>query len=109
MGGINPFSATGQPSSGGITGPQQSFGDWTRHQGYIKNAQQFGGAGMGPSTGETYMDAGANIGAAIQEASASDAAAAAEAQLQNAQQRAAKQNVSGITGAAGSLFGGLGG
>lgn len=107
MGGINPFSATGQPTSGGITGPQTAFAKYTGAENEIANAQAFSKPGMGMSTGLTQADAGAGFGTAIQEAGMSDADAAAEAQLQNAQQAAAKSNVSGITKAAGGLLGGL--
>lgn len=107
MSNLNPFSATGQPSSGGVSGPQQSYADYTNAQNKIANAQNFAGKGMGPSTNETLADAGANFGEALQLSQMSDANAAATAQLQNASQRAAKQTLSGAGDAAGRFFGNL--
>lgn len=100
------LGAGGQPSSGGVTGTEQSYAQYVRAQQDIANAQAFAGKGMGPSTGETQADAGAAFGEAKQLAQISDQQAAAQAALKNQAQQAGKSNVAGVTSAAGGLLGG---
>lgn len=105
---LNPFSATGQPSSGFVSGPQGSYARYQGAEQGVANAAAFAGSGVGgASTMETQADAGANALTAQLLATQSDANAAAQARLQNAQQQAAKSNLSSVGNLGGSILGKL--
>jgi hypothetical protein len=103
MGGISGGGA--KNTQGGISPEQMSLANFTFGQNAMKNASDFSNAGMGMSTGLTQMDAGAQMGEALNigQMSLSDMNA------MNAFNSQAKANLGSSIGSLGGIFGSSGG
>jgi hypothetical protein len=99
---------TGQPSGGGLSGPQQEAAQYAGREQLVSNAGKSAQSGIGgASTMLTLQDAGARDLAAQTAMGMSDADAAAVAANQVNAKAGAQSNLSNVFGGIGKLFGGL--
>jgi hypothetical protein len=101
----NFLGTGGGPSSGGVTGPQQTYANWAGAEDKVKAQSDF--SGMPISTGATQADIGGNAQAAFLTGQQSDANAAAQQAFQNQQKAATSSNLSTLGGGLGKILGGL--
>lgn len=102
------ISPVGQPSSGGVSGPQGAYAGYLGKEQDVKNAGAAAASGVGTnSTMLTQQDAGANVLTAQTLMSQSDADAAAQAAAQVQGKQAAGTNLSNIGKGIGGILGGL--
>jgi hypothetical protein len=98
----------GQPSAGGLSGPQQTAATYAGQEQLVSNAGKSAQSGIGgSSTMLTLQDAGARDLAAQAAMGMSDQDAAAVAANQVNTKAGAQSNLTNIFGGIGKLFGAL--